>query len=140
MKKLLIILCSTISVLASSLDALKTSFTASFNTIDNTTNIVTTISVPSNRVIRVEARFLGVGDSYHSCSYTKIGTFRNINGTNTIQIGITAVVGSAETDNAFESLIRTDGTNVILSVAGAVEVPLQWLTYVDVFYSPEFNP
>jgi len=125
---------------AGSFDAGKLSFTATLNTTDNTTNAIATVAVPSNRVARVEAQFLGIGGSYQSASYGKVATFRNLGGTNTIQISITATIGAAETDSHFDALIRTDGTNAVLSVAGDTDVPMQWVTHVTVYYSAELAP
>jgi hypothetical protein len=121
---------------AGQFDSGKLESVAALSTTDNSTNLLTTIAVPSNTVIRVEARILGKGDGY-GCTYGKAATFGNTNGV-AFQIGSTTTTATATSDPAFTSIIDAvpDGSGARVRVAGATGKPLNWTAYITVFYAP----
>lgn len=106
---------------------------ATLTTTDNTTNNIYTFTPLNNSCTRVMANIVGY-NATSSASYGKIATFKNAAGTVT-QIGITATIGQAEEDGAYESLINVTGaTTVRIQVAGNTGRTVNWIAYIQLIY------
>jgi len=107
-------------------------FFSTFQSTDNTTNVMFSLTPRDNSVVRVEVK-VTAWNSTSSASYGRAGCFKSVAGTVT-QVGAIAGLGIFEDDAAFECLLDTAANLIRVRVAGNTGKTVNWKCYVNTIY------